>query len=230
MYLVRRSFRSKLKLALCCLLPSYRPATSRFYVFTDEYRSVRVLVLENLNCGESYTLELKHLLNGFCERHFPPPPLVEDLDNEQDLKTLEATSKYMYSKMLLEEHYSMGQKVTSFLSVVSRTVSLQNIQWIEEVKNEMVEDMLEGFNCSRKELTQILCFCRTVVEEFLYSRIFPLEQPERLVLPSNDEGRLWGRYPEATRELLRLDTIVCPSLFDRQVYYVSAAFQAEFEK
>lgn len=127
MYLVRNSLRSKLKLALCCLLPSYRPATARFYVCTDEYRSVRVLVLENLNCGESYTSELKHLLGMFCDRHFPAPPLVEDLDNEQDLKTLEATSKYMYSKMLLEENYSMGQKVTTFLSTVSRTISLQNI-------------------------------------------------------------------------------------------------------
>jgi hypothetical protein len=61
-----------------------------------------VLVLENLNCGESHTLELKHLLYSFCDRHFPNPPLVEDLDNDQDLKTLEATSRYMYSKMLLE--------------------------------------------------------------------------------------------------------------------------------
>lgn len=91
------------------------------------------------------------------------------------MKTLEATSKYMYSKMLLEENYSMGQKVNAFLSASNDSISLQNIEWIENVKNEMVSDMLEGFNCSRKELTQILCFCRTVVEEFLYSRIFPLD-------------------------------------------------------
>jgi hypothetical protein len=71
MYLVKSSLKSKIKQALCCLLPSYRPATSRFYIFTDEYRSVRVLVLENL----------KHLLANFCYKHFPSPPLVEDLDN-----------------------------------------------------------------------------------------------------------------------------------------------------
>jgi hypothetical protein len=45
MYLLRNRFCSRVKLALCCLLPSYRPASSRFYVYTDEYRSVRVVVL-----------------------------------------------------------------------------------------------------------------------------------------------------------------------------------------
>jgi hypothetical protein len=49
--------------------------------------------------------------------------------------------------------------------------------------------MLEGFNCSRKELTQILCFCRTIVEEFLYSRIFPSEA-EQAVVPQTI-----GKFP-----------------------------------
>jgi hypothetical protein len=33
--------------------------------------------------------------------------------------------------MLLEENYSMGQKVSSFLANASRNVSLENIEWIE---------------------------------------------------------------------------------------------------
>lgn len=33
----------------------------------------------------------------------------------------------MYSKMLLEENYSMGQKVSAFLQEVPHEVTLQNI-------------------------------------------------------------------------------------------------------
>lgn len=56
---------------------------------------------------------------------------MEDLDGEDDLKTLEATSHYMYSKMLLEENYSLGQKVAGFLGVVPKQeLTLQNVEWI----------------------------------------------------------------------------------------------------
>ncbi len=69
----------------------------------------------------------------------------------------------------------MGQKIKSFLEAIPKgDICLGTVEWIENMKNEVVEDMLEGFNCSRKELTQILCYCRIVVEEFLYMRVFPL--------------------------------------------------------
>lgn len=57
--------------------------------------------------------------------------------------------------MLLEEGYSMGQKTRQFLDKIgkynlSKIVDKSIVRWIEEMKIEMVQDLLKGFNCSRK--------------------------------------------------------------------------------
>jgi hypothetical protein len=89
--------------------------------------------------------------------------------------------------------------------------------------------MQEGFNCSRKELTQILCFCRIVVEEFLYSRIFPNvgEQP---VGKFDLKDPMLQHFPNTIKELLKLNTTISPTLFDKQSYYVLTAMDLEYDK
>lgn len=52
----------------------------------------------------------------------------------------------------------MGQKTRQFLDKIgrynlSKIVDKSIVRWIEEMKSEMVQDLLKGFNCSRKELT-----------------------------------------------------------------------------
>lgn len=62
----------------------------------------------------------------------------------------------MFGKMLLEEKYSIGKKTLEFVRVIKpiagTRIDKQDIVWIEEMKNEISDDMLKGFNCSRKQL------------------------------------------------------------------------------
>lgn len=61
------------------------------------------------------------MLVEFSQIQLPDPAPREDIDDEpQDLYSLEATSKYMYSKMLLVEGYAMGQKTRQFLNKVGK--------------------------------------------------------------------------------------------------------------
>lgn len=79
----------------------------------------------------------------------------------------------MFGKMLLETKYSVGEKIEDFLRMCQPdTVERKDIQWLEQMKEEVSADMLRGFNCSRVQLDGILPYCRHVVEEFLYSRVY----------------------------------------------------------
>ena len=45
-------------------------------------------------------------------------PLINELDTEykQDFYSLDSTSYYMYSRMLVENNYSLGQKIIQVLN------------------------------------------------------------------------------------------------------------------
>lgn len=47
---------------------------------------------------------------------------------------------------------------------------------------EITHDMLQGFNCTRKELLDILCHCRKSVEDYYHDRIFKLPKKDDLEL------------------------------------------------
>jgi hypothetical protein len=45
---------------------------------------------------------------------------------------------------------------------------------------EVTDDMLKNFNCTRRELLEILCHCRTTVEDYYHDRKFVLESKDHL--------------------------------------------------
>lgn len=49
----------------------------------------------------------------------------------------------------------------------------EDVAWVEGLKSELIEDLLKDFNCSRKELLDILCFCGMAMENYLYERLLP---------------------------------------------------------
>jgi len=101
---------------------------------------------------------------------------VNELDSEykQDFYSLDATSYYMFSRMLVDGNYGLGQK----MQAVSRrfkeeakleTISKDDLMWLSEALNEISDDLLLGFNCSRKELLEILAYCRKSVEQYFHN-------------------------------------------------------------
>jgi hypothetical protein len=82
-----------------------------------------------------------------------------ELDSEykQDFFSLDATSYYMFSRMLVDSNYSLGQKIMSVLGKFKGEERVENctkddLHWLHEALNEISDDLLQGFNCSRKEL------------------------------------------------------------------------------
>lgn len=116
--------------------------------------------------------------------------LAEDIDDDtEDGYSLASAANYMFGKMLLETKYSLGGKVKDFLEKCRPiTVERRDVEWLEQMKEEVSGDMLRGFNCSRKQLDGILPYCRHVVEEFLYSRVYSglYHEEELQVAPLED--------------------------------------------
>lgn len=97
-----------------------------------------------------------------------------DSDYKQDFFSLDATSYYMFSKMLVDSNYSLGQKILAVLNKFKGEERVENcskddIHWLHEALNEVSDDLLQGFNCSRKELLEILAYCRKSVEQYFHN-------------------------------------------------------------
>lgn len=156
---------------------------------------------------------------------------VEDIDEYDDLYSLIATSTYMFGKMLLEEKYSIGKKTLEFVGLLRplQRVARQDVRWIEEMKNEVSSDMLRGFNCSRKQLNEILPYCRTVIEQFMYERIYGELFAQKAAMPAaEDLNDLAQEYAQTAKDLVKLSAIVTPSLQVLQVFRVITSFDYEY--
>ena len=88
----------------------------------------------------------------------------------------------MYHKIFTDKKYSIGRKMGRLLEEAGseeiigqqKTDSLIIIGGIREI----TADMLKSFNCTRKELLEILCHCRKTVEDYYHDRIFRLPTRE----------------------------------------------------
>lgn len=97
--------------------------------------------------------------------------------------SLEATSTYMYHKIFVDRNYSMGRKMLKLVSTSKEQLhehSNKEAAIIIGGLREVTEDMLKSFNCTRKELLEILCHCRKTVEDYYHDRKFHLKSKEKI--------------------------------------------------
>ncbi len=57
--------------------------------------------------------------------------------------------------MLVDGNYSLGQKILAILQKLKEEESIaschkKDIHWLHEALSEVSDDLLQGFNCSRK--------------------------------------------------------------------------------
>lgn len=91
---------------------------------------------------------------------------TEAADYHQDMYSLEATSTYMYHKIFVDKNYSLGLKMRRLLEEGAEEIGelpREEAMLVVGGIREITEDMLKGFNCTRKELLEILCHCRKTV-------------------------------------------------------------------
>ena len=104
------------------------------------------------------------------------PLNINELDTEyqQDFYSLDSTSYYMYSRMLVESNYSLAQKIAVVLNRYRNENRIENLskeelRWLSDSMSEISDNLLQGFNCSRKELLEILSYFRKSVELFFHN-------------------------------------------------------------
>lgn len=85
------------------------------------------------------------------------PLNINELDTEyqQDFYSLDSTSYYMYSRMLVESNYSLAQKIAVVLNRYRNENRIENLskeelRWLSDSMSEISDNLLQGFNCSRK--------------------------------------------------------------------------------
>ena len=65
---------------------------------------------------------------------------------------------------------------------------------------EITDDMLKGFNCTRKELLEILSHCRQAVEDFYHHRKFKLPTWKG----GSIEAEVLERIPQTVKAFLKM--------------------------
>ncbi len=80
----------------------------------------------------------------------------------------------MFSRMLVDTNYSIGKRITIIVNQFKDKKNIEDLKfteliWLNSAIGEVTEEMLEGFNCSRKELYEILGYCRKSVENYFYN-------------------------------------------------------------
>lgn len=132
----------------------------------------------------------------------------------------------MYGKMLLEQNYSIGKKVSEYyLHELPSSIDYEDVVWVEGLKGELIEDLLKDFNCSRRELIDILCFCSMALENYLYDRIVP-----RITTDKDHRKPPACGYPLTLSQIYKLLIIRSPMLFDRQIYHIVSIFEFEYSR
>ncbi len=93
------------------------------------------------------------------------------------------------------------------------------------MKDEISSDMLSGFNCSRKQLNDILPCCRIVIEEFLYEKIYGDLFSYKGSMPSAENlNDLADEFKQTASNIVRLSCIIAPSLQVLQIYKIVTSF------
>lgn len=91
--------------------------------------------------------------------------------------SLEQVSVYMFHQIFCNTAYSMGKKI-KVLMTKSKEFHKKGQKEKDSVAigciNEIGDEVLSNFNCSRKELSDILCFCRISVENCYHFSKFKL--------------------------------------------------------
>ena len=80
----------------------------------------------------------------------------------------------MFGRMLVEKNYTLGREIQEVGLRFEDEPQLEQcprgeLRWLAAALNEISDDLLEGFNCSRKELLEILAYCRKSVEVYFFT-------------------------------------------------------------
>jgi hypothetical protein len=168
--------------------------------------------------------------------------LLNELDGEyqQDFYSLDATSYYMFSRMLVDSNYSLGKKMETVCDKYSgetqiASYSKDELRWLSSALAEMSKDLLQGFNCSRKELLEILAYCRKSVEEYFHTR--HQQHTANSGRKSQKESAMYllevkeleKLVPATFRELSKMETASATMNIYRAMFMVGLIFRAEVE-
>jgi hypothetical protein len=134
----------------------------------------------------------------------------------------------MFGKMLLEPKYSIGKKTYDFLESCSpNSVKKSDVEWLEHMKNEITVDMLRGFNCSRKQLNDILPYCKGVVEEFLYKRVYTNLLGGQII--ETEPAEDLKDFDQTIKYIVRFGRCLAPSIQVLMVCRAMASFDYEYD-
>lgn len=146
----------------------------------------------------------------------------------------------MFSRMLVDANYTLGRKMQLVCERFNSEAQIEaaskdELRWLSEALSEMSRDLLQGFNCSRKELLEILAYCRKSVEEYFHNR-----HNQQLANSGHEKYKGSLNFPAETQELLRLmpatfrqlsrleDSSTTMDIF-RSMFMVGLIFRAEVE-
>ena len=113
------------------------------------------------------------------------------------------------------------------------SASKEELRWLSLALGEISRDLLQGFNCSRKELLEILAYCRKSVEEYFNTRHNQhiankgiTTAKESSTFPS-EIRELEKITPCTYRELLKLENAMTTMDVHRSMFMVGLIFRAE---
>ena len=90
--------------------------------------------------------------------------------------------------------------------------------------------MLKGFNCTRKELLEILCHCRQTVEDFYHDRKFKLPSREHLELERGSvEAEVLEGIPQTVKAFQKMLTEINSTSLIRALFMLNYVFDVECE-
>lgn len=105
----------------------------------------------------------------------------EEEEGSQMKSNLESYSVYHFNKILASDAYTLGKKVSDFVSNFILTYQNteeavqclpQPIESVITMTNETVETLFAEFNYGRSETRKIMPFCRFAVEKFIFDKLY----------------------------------------------------------
>jgi hypothetical protein len=155
MYVVRMTTIDKIKKLFACI----EPPKYMLAIRTHEYRSVRTVTIRPIQApsikarSTSTMEEAESILQYLQTSKTLNKPLtnaeLNELDSEykQDIYSLDATSDYMFSRMLVDTNYSIGKRMSMIINQFREKKSLDDIKfvemiWINQAIGELTEEML----------------------------------------------------------------------------------------
>lgn len=137
----------------------------------------------------------------------------------------------MYHKMYVDRNYSMGRKMNKLVSNTKEQLNEHSNKQAAIIiggLKEVTSDMLKSFNCTRKELLEILCHCRKTVEDYYHDRKFKLKSKEKIQFEKGlIETEIAEKIPQTVKSFYRMLEETNSQKILRQIYLTNFIFHLE---